>query len=325
LHTRRVFAALVALAVLFFLAGLAVGPAGFRNPLDPGTWDLVFRLRLLRGLLALGVGAALGAAGAFMQYSVSNPLASPSILGVSPGALAASVLVMLAWRGSPPLGAPLLAGMLGGFAAYAASAALAARLGFTRVGLVLAGVAVSSTLSGLSSLLVLLAEARLRLPASLMLLGSFAYATPETVYVALASSGASLVAGLALARGLDAISYGDETASAMGYSPGRIRLAASLASAALTSVCVYAAGIVGFVGLVAPNTARLLVGGHPRASLPASLLLGAATTQAADLAGRLTALALGLGEVPAGLVTSAVGGLFLAYMLLRGAAGGEEQ
>ncbi|HID01554.1 MAG TPA: iron ABC transporter permease, partial [Piscirickettsiaceae bacterium] len=151
------------------------------------------------------------------------------------------------------------------------------------------------------------------------LLGSFAYATPSTVYTASAAAGAGLVAGLVLSRGLDAVSYGDEAAAAMGYSPSRVRLAASLASAALTSVCVYAAGIVGFVGLVAPNAARLLVGGHPRASLPASLLLGGGTALAADLAGRLAALALGLGEVPAGLVTSSVGGLFLAYMLLRGA------
>jgi len=318
-HTRRVFTALAGAILLLFLASLAVGPAGLRNPLEPEYWDLVLRLRLLRSLLALGVGAALGAAGSFIQYSVSNPLASPSILGVAPGALAASVLVVLAWGGSPPLGAPLLAGTLGGLAAYLASAGIAARLGFTRVGLVLAGVAVSSTLSGLSSLLLLLAEARLRIPASLTLLGSFAYATPSTVYTASAAAGAGLVAGLVLSRGLDAVSYGDEAAAAMGYSPSRVRLAASLASAALTSVCVYAAGIVGFVGLVAPNAARLLVGGHPRASLPASLLLGGGTALAADLAGRLAALALGLGEVPAGLVTSSVGGLFLAYMLLRGA------
>ncbi|KSW12087.1 hypothetical protein CF15_04750 [Pyrodictium occultum] len=314
----RVFPWLGAALALLFLASLSVGPAGVYNPLDPGGWGLILRLRLLRSLLALGVGAALGAAGALMQYSVSNPLASPSILGVSPGALLASVLVLLAWDGAPLPGLPLLAGTLGGFAAYLASAGLAARLGFTRAGLVLAGLAVSSLLSGLSSMLVMLAEARLGMPAAMVLLGSFAYAVPGDVYTALGAAAAAALLGAALARGLDAVSYGDEAAAAMGYSPARVRLAASLAAAALTSVCVYAAGLIGFVGLVAPNAARLLAGGHPSRSIPGSLLLGAATALSADLAGRLLALAMGLGEVPAGLITSSVGGAFLAYMLLRG-------
>ncbi|ABM80044.1 iron ABC transporter permease [Hyperthermus butylicus] len=306
---------------LLILASLAVGPAGLVNPLDPGS-QLIARLRLMRTLLAVGVGTALGLSGTLVQYSVANPLASPSILGVSAGALAAASAAYIVYRGSPPPAAPLAAAVMGGLAAYALTLAIASRAGLTRVSMVLAGIAVSSSLAGIASMLVIYINARYHVASALLLMGSFAYAVEEKVLVAAVAALVAAATALILANPLDALSYGDETALSLGYSPAKIRLAATAAAVAATAATVYAAGLIGFADLVAANIARSIAGSHPSRSAPASALIGAEIALAADIAGRLAATTIRLGEIPAGLLTSTVGGLFLAFLVARKAGQG---
>jgi iron complex transport system permease protein len=322
LRTSIAWAVLVFSLGILLLAGLVIGPLGFSPPRELAR--TVLELRLARTLLAVLVGSVLGLSGLLIQYSVSNPLASPDILGVLQGAYVASMLVVIVYHGSPPLGASLASGFLGGLAAYGLSILIASRTGFTRTGLVLAGIAVASMLAGASSLLTVLAEALAGVSAALMLLGTFAYATWDSVTVSFVGLVLGLAASLALARGLDALSYGDEIAADLGYRPGTVRLAASGVAALLSAVSVYAVGIVYFVALMAPNAARLLVGGHPSRAIPATLLIGALIGLGADVASRLIALAAGTGEVPGGLLTTIVGGAFLAYMVIRSGAGAEQ-
>ena len=313
----RVFfpAALTALLLLALLS-LAVGPAGLRPPPPLGPLDPVARLRLYRTLLAAATGALLGLAGALTQYATSNPLAAPTILGIPQGALAAAAAALLATAsGSTTAPGVYAAAAIGGLAAYAATAALAARLGFTAEALVVAGVAVSSAATGAAGLLLLAAQARTGVVTPLLLLGTFAYATPRDAATTLAAAAAALTASLPMARGLDALSYGDTVAATTGYSPRLVRAAAASLAAAAVAATIPTAGLIGFIGLIAPNAARGLAGAHPRTAIPASTILGAVVALAADTAARLAAPLLGLGELPAGTATSLIGGAFLAYML----------
>ncbi len=306
----------VSASLLLALAGLAVlgvvwGPAGLPRGRELG---VIVELRLFRTLTAIAVGGLLALAGFHLQYAVSNELAAPDILGVLQGANAGAMLAFIAYGGSPPVELPLLLGFAGGLLAYLASVALAARLGLTKASLVLAGIAVAGALGGLSAVLTLVAEARAGLSAALVLLGSFAFATQGDALLSLAALAATVAASLPLVKALDMLSYGDEVATAAGFNPRLARLAASGIAAAATSVAVYVAGLVGFVSLVAPNIARLLAGGHPAASFAPTVLVGASIALGADLVSRSLAFTV-LGEVPAGLITTGVGGVFLAYLL----------
>ena len=313
----------VLLVAVLFAVSVSVGPAGLRAPPPIGPLDLIAWLRVYRSLAAAGVGALLGLAGALIQYSVSNPLAAPSILGLPQGALVAAAALTLALGAPPPPGLGLLVASLGALAAYWVTMAIAYRGGLSGAGLVVAGIAVSSALTGLAGLLLILVESRIGILGAELLLGTFAYATRGDAVVAAVSSVVLVAASLPLLGRLDLLSYGDEVAAAAGVSPPLARLAATLLAAAATAAAIYVAGLVGFVGLIAPAAARGLVGGHPARSVPASAVLGAAVTLAADTAARLAAPLLSLGELPAGTATSLVGGIFLAYLAARGAAGGE--
>jgi iron complex transport system permease protein len=321
LGIKLTVAVLLTAFLLLMVLSILIGPLGFH----PGTsiGSLVIKHRVMRTLLALSTGGVLALAGMLVQYSVSNPLASPDLLGVLQGAYAGSMLAVIAYRGSPPFGLPLTAGFVGGLLAYALTMMLASRIGFSRAGVVLAGITVASLFSGVSAFIALLAEAYAGVNAAIFLVGTFAYATQESVAVAFAGLALGVIASSLIARGLDMLSYGDEVALAAGYNPAIVRIVATSTAALLSAVSVYASGIVYFVALVAPNAARILVGGHPKRSLPVTLLLGSLIGVGADVVSRVVALTTRLGEVPGGLVTAITGSIFLAYMLVRmGASSG---
>jgi len=310
------FLATAAAVAALYLSSLTIGPAGLRPPPPLGPLDLVAFLRLYRATLAASTGALLGLAGALIQYATSNPLAAPTILGLPQGALAAAAAAVIATGGASP--APVLAAAtLGALAAYTASVLLAARGGLTGPGLVVAGVAVSSAATGLAGLLLYVSQARTGVYTPQLLLGTYAYATRGDALLSLTAALALAAATLPLYRGLDLLSYGDTVAASTGAPPGRIRVLAATAAAAAVAVTIDTSGLVGFIGLIAPNAARSLYGGHPRAAVPGSLLLGAVVSLGADVATRLLAPMLGLGELPAATATSLFGGFFLAYLVAR--------
>jgi len=287
------------------------------DPFGCSGCGVVWRLRFYRGLVALCVGSLLGVAGSLIQYSVSNPLASPSILGLPQGALTAMGLAIIAAHGVPPMAVSLLAASLGALMAYWASVTIASRAGGTGLGLVVSGLAVSTALGGSASLLLFLAQSRYGVLASEALLGTYAYSTLHDAVIVVFAAAVGVPSAVLMSRMLDALSYGDDLARGMGFNPWLSRVAATGAAAVMVAVTIYVAGIVGFLGLIAPHSARMTLGSQPRRTIAGSAVAGAVLSLAADVAARMLAPLAGLGELPVGVITSLVGGMFLAVLLAR--------
>ncbi|HWU17865.1 MAG TPA: iron ABC transporter permease [Devosia sp.] len=332
---------LTLLLLVLMLAGLMLGSVPVPAPtalgviinamtgseIVPATWrgvydTIIIETRVPRVILAAVVGATLAAAGMTIQAIVRNPLAGPSILGVSSGAATGAVIVMR-W-GLISLGAFTLY-----FSAFAGALATlvivfwVARSGgqMTPTRLVLAGIAMSSVLSALTSLLVLTSpDPQLAARVLFWTLGGFGSAQWKLLPLPIAA----LVIGLGLmlvqARRLNLLMAGDETAAALGLNIHRFRQAMFVLTAALTGVMVAVSGVIGFVGLIVPHIVRFLVGADHRRALPAVALVGASFTVGADLVARTLISPL---ELPVGIVTALVGGPFFIWLLRRDAKSGE--
>ena len=280
-----------------------------------GRENIVWDLRLPRALLAAMVGAGLGLAGAVMQGVTRNPLADPHLLGVSAGAgFGANLAILMLGNLLGVFTVPLLA-----FAgALAATAIVVSVAGFTRstgpARLVLAGLAVSFVIAAGSNVLIMLADPRAISSVVFWMLGGFGLAQWNNLIfpaVALLFSGAMF---LRYTQELNALAMGDESAATLGVDVRRLRILMLTVSAFLTGVLVAFSGIIGFVGLMMPHIARLLIGGDNRRVLPASALLGAIFLVLADVvARRLTAP----NDMPIGVVTGLIGGLFFIVLLTR--------
>ncbi|CAL9660843.1 Petrobactin import system permease protein FpuB [Streptomyces sp. enrichment culture] len=277
------------------------------------TVSFVLDTRTPRVLGALLAGAALALAGTLVQAVTRNPLAEPSVLGVSGGgALGAVILVTTV----PAAGAWGVAG-----AAFAGSAVtavvvfgLAARGGFQQNRLVLVGIGVATATTALISLLIVLTDPFNATKALTWLSGStYGRTLPDVLPLA-----GVLAAGIAVAavrhRELDLVSLDEDTPRLLGLDLGRGRLGFLVMSVLLTATAVAAAGTIGFVGLVAPHAARALVGRRHTRVVPVALLLGAVLVCAADLLGRTVIAPAQLG---AGLMTAVIGTPYFLHVLVR--------
>ncbi len=281
------------------------------------TYRVIVMLRLPRVIAAAVIGASLAVSGVLVQASTRNPLADPFLLGLSSGALAtASLLVVLAPFLIASKYALVLAAFVGAMLAYAATAVLCELMGGTAESLVLAGIAVTTFLSGLSYLFIALAEASLRTPMFALLLGSLAATTWSEVSLLLLSAVPGFLVALLLYRRLNALMYGDEYSDQLGYDSKAARRAATLAAAWLTGVSTAVAGIIGFVGLVVPHIARRLVGSNHLFSIPTSIVCGALVLVLADTVTRCFAIH-GFGELPVGVLACLIGAPFFAYIMVR--------
>ncbi len=290
------------------LARLGIGA----SPLSALQDGIIWELRLPRVLTAAAVGAGLAVSGAVMQALTRNALADPYLLGLSSGASLGAVCVLL-------LGAQLLlplAAFIGALAALAATLLLA-RLagGLTPSRTVLAGVAVSSLGSALTSLVIFWTATGDSYRNILgWLLGSLAGTQWSSAGIA---AGALLVVGLPLlgtARLLDGFAFGDDAASALGINVPAVRWSMLAATALLTGAMVSVSGSIGFIGLVFPHVVRLVTGPGHRSLLPLSALLGAVFLVWADTAARA---AFEPRELPVGVVTAVIGAPMFAYVLAR--------
>ncbi|MFE0138435.1 FecCD family ABC transporter permease [Streptomyces sp. NPDC059037] len=305
--------------VLEILTGRAE-PSPFRT--------IVLDARLPRVLLGAAVGAGLAVIGTVLQALVRNPLADPFLLGVSSGASAGAVAAIV--LGSAfGVGAGLSITVTIPAASFAGALlsllivytlARSAGGGFATGRLILAGVAVSYILSALTSLILVIADSTDHLQEVLYWtlggLGSARWdmlALPAGVLIV----GTALL--LALARPLDLLLVGEEGATVLGLDTARFRAAVFVLASLLTGVLVAYSGAIGFVGLMVPHAARMLVGASHRALLPVAALGGAVFLVAADLAARTVAAPQ---DIPVGVLTALTGGPFFLW-LLRRSRGGE--
>lgn len=304
--------------VLRILAYPVLGDAWITRDWRAAHEVIVLQTRLPRVILAASVGAALAVAGMTIQALVRNPLAGPSILGVSSGAAVGAVLTMR--FGLVAFGAFTLhfSAFLGGLVTLALVfwiARTGGQIAPTR--LILAGVATSAVFSAMTSLLVLTSpDPQLAARVLFWTLGSFASAQWKLLPIPVLALCLGLIVLILQARRLNLLLAGDESASALGLDVDRFRRRMFVLAAALTGVTVAVAGVIGFIGLILPHIVRLMVGADHRFGLPAVALLGAGFAIGADLIARWIIAPL---ELPVGIITAMVGGPFFIWLLRRAA------
>ncbi|MFF4248565.1 FecCD family ABC transporter permease [Streptomyces sp. NPDC001822] len=277
---------------------------------------VIMDLRMPRALAGLVVGTALGVSGAITQSIARNPLASPDILGITGGAGAVAVFLVTvsggtaaAVVGSVGVSAAALAGGLGaGLLVYF----LAWRRGIDGFRLVLIGISVSAVTEAVTTWLLSTADIRDVARAQAWLVGSLDNRSWGEVGVALWSTLALMAIVACAAFQFKPLHLGDDVAAGLGVRYSRVRAVLLLCAVLLAAVAVSAAGPVPFVALVAPQVAMRLVR-HPTPPMIASGLVGALLLTGADLTAR-TALPMAL---PVGVVTAAIGGPFLVFLLVR--------
>lgn len=281
----------------------------------PASWEtIVIDVRLPRLLVAGVVGAALAYSGAAYQGVFRNPLADPYLLGVASGAaLGASIAIVSPLEsGSYEFGwVPLLA-----FAG--ASLAVLLAYAFAQVGrtvsntsLILAGIAISSVASAITSFILLTGGDRAQ-PILSFLFGSFNTATWERLTVGVPYLAVGTLVIALHGRLLNVLQLDEEQAAQLGVDVARSKLILLGAASLVAATAVAMAGVIGFVGLVIPHVTRMVFGGDYRRVLPFAALLGASFLIGTDVLARTL---LRPQEVPVGIVTAMVGGPFFLYLL----------
>ncbi|UNK40953.1 iron ABC transporter permease (plasmid) [Shinella sp. H4-D48] len=280
---------------------------------DPQNAMILYDLRLPRVLLAVLVGAALAVAGTITLAIMRNPLAEPGVLGINSGAAAAVMAVIVLLQDPPMLLLPA-AGFLGAAAMAAAVYLLSWRGGTSSLRIILIGIGLGSLASAATTFLSAFGEIGDVQRAMIWLAGSVYDADLVKVRFLLAW----LIVPLALAwmatRELDLIRFGDETAKSFGQPVDRVRGFMIVLCTLISGAAVAAAGLIGFVGLVAPHVAGRLVGPAHARILPVAALCGAILVVAADLVGRLIIAPI---QLPAGIVTGLIGAPFFASLLWK--------
>lgn len=319
---RPVLAGGLLLALLLAAAGLCVGSEGWSFAWRED-WPLIESIRAPRTLGALLTGALLGVAGAIAQGLFRNPLADPYLLGSAAGAGLGVVLVLAAggvfgaWIGLATADLLLRAGLVGaaftGAIAGVSLTLLLARGTSRPTVLLLSGVVVGVVLSALSELVMLVAPEALR-GKQMFLLGHTGFLGWGSVAVLAATLVLTLAPARRLARALDALVLGEQSAASLGVPLPRVRLALVALMALATGCAVSQAGLVAFVGLVAPHAVRRLVVVTHGPLLVLSALAGGVLLLAADIAARWV---IAPQELPVGVLTAVLGGLYLLLLLRR--------
>lgn len=273
---------------------------------------IIWDIRLPRVLLAMIIGANIAISGALLQAVMGNPLADPGLTGVTSGAAACVLVIMLA---APQYTQFIpVAAFVGGLIAAIIVYALAwRRTGISPITIILSGVAVNALCGGLIGLLTILYSDRL--PAAVQWLnGSLAAKGNNALMMVLPYAIAGWVLSFFAIRKANIIRLGDQVASNLGENVHRIRILLSLLAVFLAAISVAAIGMIGFVGLVVPHMARLLVGSDYKYLLPMSMALGALVLLIADTGGRTLFAPL---DIPAGILMAVIGGPYFLYLMRR--------
>ncbi len=312
MKSGRLAAGLLTTSALLLLIGAAVGSTGFSLDL-PST--ILWEIRVPRSLGAWLVGALLGLAGAIAQGLFRNPLADPYLLGSASGA-ALSVALTLSFIGTLPAWVQALgltgAAFLGTLAGVLATLALA-RGAEQGLRLLLAGIVIGVVLTALTQMLMTLSPEVMRTMTGFML-GSTGLLGWRSVGLMAGVLLVALLAALASSRALDAMSLGDATARSLGLDLAKLRALLVMAFALATGAAVAQAGMIAFVGLVAPHVVRSLSPGTHGRLLALSALAGGVLLLAADVLARAL---IAPQELPVGVVTALLGGVYLLMLMQR--------
>ena len=332
LRRPAILAGLSALLGLAFILSLVTGAvpisagdvlrALFGFEVDGQTAAVIQMIRLPRALLAILVGASLAGAGAAFQGLFRNPLADPSLIGVSGGAALGAVFIIvfggLVASAVPFLASPFLLPLfafIGGIGATFAIQGLAQSRGQAATAtLLLAGIAINALTGALTGFTVYLANDTQIRDFTFWTMGSLASGGWHAV--ALTALPVTLAMGVILARSraLDAMLLGEREALHLGVPVHRLKHIVMIAGALAVGSCVAVSGVIGFVGIVVPHVVRMLAGPDHRIVLPGSVLAGAALLLAADSFARVI---VAPAELPIGLVTAAIGSPFFLWLLIN--------
>ena len=272
---------------------------------------VVVEWRLPRTALALILGAALGVSGAIFQSLTRNPLGSPDIIGFDAGAYTGALVVIILLKGGfyAVAGGALAGGILTALAVYF----LAWRGGVQGFRLIIVGIGVSSMLTSLNTYMLLKADLRVAMAAATWGVGSLNGLSLERLWQVALVLAVLLPAAALMSRPMRQLELGDDAARALGVAAERTRLGLLVLGVALTATVTATAGPIAFVALAAPQIARRLSGAAGVALLP-SAAMGALLLTASDF---LAQRAFAPTQLPVGVVTICVGGLYFAWLLMR--------
>lgn len=280
---------------------------------SPTITTIVFKIRLPRILGAFVVGSSLAMAGVAFQSIFKNPLVSSDLLGVSNGAgFGAALAILISGVGVVTQIFAFIFGIISVSITYMLSKAY--KSGGILV-LVLSGVAISAFFSALVSAIKFVADPNDKLPEIVYwLMGSLASVTVDKLIMILVPVALGMIILFALRWNMNLLAMGDEEAQSLGINPSRVRLLIIIGCTLLTSAAVSISGIIGWIGLVIPHMARMVVGSDNRILIPASLSLGASFLLLIDNISR----ALISIEIPIGVLTAIIGVPIFLYLLKRG-------
>jgi len=272
---------------------------------------IIWNIRLPRIITAILVGASLSLSGAILQAVMRNPLASPGIIGVNAGAGLGATIIIIAM----PIYFYYIipAAFLGSLITSLAIYLLAWQRGARPTHLILAGIAVASFVSSLTSSIMIAFPERIHGTVDFMI-GSLNAKTWSHVKICLPYTLTGIILTLLLAKRINILSLGDDVAYSLGINVERTRILLITISSLLAASAVSVAGLLGFVGLVCPHMMRLLIGSDHRFLLPASIIFSAALLTFCDTIGRIIVSPV---EIPAGIIMSIIGAPFFLYLLKR--------
>ncbi|MGB8452830.1 MAG: iron ABC transporter permease [Anaerocolumna sp.] len=278
---------------------------------------ILFQVRLPRILSAVLIGAGLSISGATYQGMFRNPMVSPDILGASAGAGFGAAIGILMSFGSIGIEiTSFLFGILAVGLSYFASKVISR--GSNAIVLVLTGMVVSTLFQSLISLTKYVADPYSKMPAiTFWLMGGLSTISPDDTKILFAVILAAAMPLMLIRWKINVISFGEEEAMALGINISKIRILLVICSTLITAACVSVSGMIGWVGLIVPHFARMLVGPNYKILLPASCLIGCTYLLVVDDIARSVFPM----EIPLGILTSFIGTPFFMYLLLKGKKG----
>lgn len=319
-RNRILLSILLALVALAALANLCLGASGLspfevlrtvlRGETQSAAARIFWYVRLPRTLAAILAGAALATSGLLLQSVLRNPLAAPSVIGINSGAGLCALICMAVFPSLAPLTS--LASFFGACAAAFSVYLLARLTGASKTTIVLAGVAVNSLFGAVMDAIVTLIPDAV-VSRSAFSIGGFSTATLKQLAFAAPLCVLGFLAAVLFHREMSVMALGDDVAQSLGLKVERFRAIFLIAAAMLSGAAVSFAGLLGFVGLVAPHMTRLLCRNESHLQLPITAAFGAALCLICDLAARMLFAPY---ELPVGVVLSFVGAPFFLYLLL---------